>query len=336
MKTITELKQLFEEINKLKSKAPMNTSQFCSALIDSDDDEYMELHYSLLARKDKYFRPDLKMFFGFRQSKEKVHYFLKDKLTGLTDKELINDINEILNDINYCSLEDLVQWLDDLKSGKRNDKNQFVWTIMKSPFVAYHYHLIFDKTLEDSFRKKMKARFSEHGEEGELLLLSKLEENEDTYFQAEIIFLLGLIKGKHKHKTLEYARQYSQSENDYTRDRALIVLGWIGEMKDTEILLLHLLNDTDVNCRAWSASSYMQMWFRQESDEIKEKAFRAYRKALERETDYFVITTILDAIREIQKTKLGISQTALDNLEIEKINTAKVKAIRLLDKIQAN
>lgn len=334
--TITELKQLFEEINKLKSKAPMNTSQFCSALIESDDDEYMELHYALLAMKKRYFQADLKMFFGFRRSKEKVHYFLKDKLTDLTDKELIDDINEILNDVNYCSLEDLKQWLDDLKSGKRNDKNQFVWAIMKSPFVAYHYHLIFDNSLENNLRIPLKARFSEHGEEGELFLLSQLEENEDTCLQAEIIFLLGLIKGKHKHKTLEYARQYSQSENHYTRDRALIVLGWIGEMKDTEILRQHLLTDTDVNCRAWSASSYMQMWFRQESEELKEKAFNAYRKALEQETEYFVIATILQSIREIQKTKLGISQTALDKLETEKINAAKIKAIRLLDKIQTN
>lgn len=53
-------------------------------------------------------------------------------------------------------------------------------------------------------------------------------------------------------------------------------------------------------------------------------AFKSFQKALEKETDYFVLATIIDATREIGQTKLGISQTALDNLEIEKINIAKV------------
>jgi len=51
MKTIPELKILFEEINKLKSKASMNKSQFCSQLTNSDENEFLEFHFSLLEQK---------------------------------------------------------------------------------------------------------------------------------------------------------------------------------------------------------------------------------------------------------------------------------------------
>ena len=336
MNEIEQLKILFDDINKLKGKSSMNTCQFCSELTKSDDDEYLELHFSLLEEKKKYFQSDLKLYFTFRQNREQVHYFLKGKLQNLSDEQLKNDVIEILDDLSYSSLDDLRQWIDDIKTGIRNDKNQFVYSIMKSPFVEYHYQLLNDPELDEKFRNHLKNRFEEHKEDGELLLLSKLDNNQDADFHAEIIFMLGCIRGKSKAKTLEFARKLSESENDYTRDRALIVLGWVGTIDDTEILEKHLLNDTNVHCRAWSASSYSQMWFRRKSESLKQKAFIACQKALQNESDYFVISVILSAIRDIGNTKLGISQSALDDLDVEKIDIAKTKAIRFLNKATEN
>ncbi|MBT2620081.1 HEAT repeat domain-containing protein [Chryseobacterium sp. ISL-6] len=127
----------------------------------------------------------------------------------------------------------------------------------------------------------------------------KLDDNEDLEFQADIIFLLGKLNKKYKSKILVYARQFTQSNNDYKRDRAIIVLGWIGKGTDTNILENHLLNDTNSNCRAWSASAYMQMWFRKENDFLKTKAFEAYKSALPNESDYFVLSVIFSALREM-------------------------------------
>jgi HEAT repeats len=230
-------------------------------------------------------------------------------------------------------LSEFKNWLKKItEKNIEDEKLKFVWTIMKSPFVEFHYDLLKDKNLDAEFRGNLAFRFNEHGEEAEDLLISKLDNNQDVEFQADIIFLLGKLNKKHKSKTLDYARKFAESETDYKRDRAIIVLGWIGTLKDAEIFRQHLLEDGNSKCRAWSASSFMQMWFKNESEELKQRAFESYKTALPKESDIFVISVILSAIRIMGKTKLGISQTALDELDFEKIEIAKIKAIRFLDK----
>ncbi|WP_299326260.1 hypothetical protein [uncultured Maribacter sp.] len=118
----------------------------------------------------------------------------------------------------------------------------------------------------------------------------------------------------------------------YTRNKAVIVLGWIGKITDTKILEKHILEDPDNEFRAWSASAYMQIWFKRKNETLKTKAFEDYYKALPLEKDYFVLLVILDSIREFGKTKLGISQTALDDLDVDKIEISKIKAINYLKK----
>ncbi|WP_051884677.1 HEAT repeat domain-containing protein [Chryseobacterium luteum] len=335
MKEIAELKILFDEINTLKNKASMNVCQFCSELTDSDDDEYLTFHFSLLEQKKRYFQPNLKLYFSFRQNREKAHYFLKDKLQNMNDEQLKNDIEDILDDINFHTLEELQQWVRDIKNGNRSDTNKLITSVTRSSFVEFHYKLITDRHLDVELRKQLQNKFQEHGEKAEILLLGKLENDEDIDFQAEIIFILGSIseKSKYKNQILAFARKFAESEDDYTRDRAIIVLGWVGTMNDTDILRRHLLEDEHPNCRAWSASSYMQMWFRNKRDALKLKAFEAYKKALDNEKDYFVLSVILSSVQELGKTKLGISQTALDEVDQEKIDTAKTKAMKFLERI---
>ena len=332
MKSVSDLKTLFDQINTLKNKSPINTTQFCSELTQSDDDDYLELHFSFLEQKKRYVQSDLKLFFGFRQNKEKVHYFLKHKLQNLKDEALREDINEILHDIGFYTLEEYKQWIDDIKTEKRNNKNEFVWSIMKSDFVEYHYELLLDNDLDKSFRQSLQNRFDEHKQKGEDLLLNRLETNQESDFQAEIIFMLGIIRGMHKDKTLSFARDFTKSEDTYKRDRAIIVLGWLGTLEDTTILKDHLLYDSNAYCRAWSASSYMQMYSRNKSTKLLKNAFEAYQEALKTEQDTFVLVAILDAIRTIGETKLGISQSSLDAEDFEKITAAKEKAIRFLAK----
>lgn len=95
--------------------------------------------------------------------------------------------------------------------------------------------------------------------------------------------MLGGIsdKSKYKNQIIVFARKFAESEDDYTRDRAIIVLGQVGTLNDTDTLRRDLLEDKNPNCRAYSASSYMQMWFRNKSDTLKLKAFEAYKIALD-------------------------------------------------------
>ena len=343
-KEISELRKLFEEINKLKSKASMNTSQFCSELINLDDDEYLELHFSLLEQKKKYLQSDLKMFFGFRQDREKAHNFLKNKLQNLHDEQLRNDVGEILADINFSTLDDLKQWLEDLKSGKRKDDNEFIWSIMKSPFVEYHYALWKDENLDEKFRHHLGSRFEEHKAKGAELLLSKLDNNKDIEFYPEIIFCLGKLADSsviEKERTLEYARKFANADSDFLRDRAIIVLGWIGNEKDIPLLGEHLLNDTNAKCRTWSATSFMQMYFHKKNKSLVDKALPYLKKAISQETDYYALGCMIDVVKSVTGKNFGLPQSVIDNVDKdkidtedkEKIDTAKAKVERFFKKL---
>ena len=336
MKEISELQKLFEEINKLKSKASMTTSHFCSELTNSDNDDYLELHFSLLEQKKKYFQSDLKLFFTFRQNREKVHNFLKDKLKNLHDEQLQNDVKEILEDLNFCDLEELKQWLKDLKVGKRKDEDKFVWSIMKSPFVEYHYSLWTDETLNEKFRHSLRQRFDEHREKGAELLLSKLDNNEDAEFYPEIIYCLGKLADRpkiEKERTLAYARKFANTDNDYLRDKAIIVLGWIGGIQDISLLGEHLLNDINAKCRTWSATSFMQMYFRRKSQSLVDKALPFLKQAISQETDYFALGCMIDVVKELTGKNFGLPQYAIDNIDAEKIENAKLKVERFFKKL---
>jgi len=241
-------------------------------------------------------------------------------------------------------LPEFKKWLRKIiETNAEEEIQKFVWELMKSPYVEFHYELLKDsrelfkdKNLSDSFRRSLRARFKEHGENAENLLISKLDGNNDGDFHGEIIFMLGVIKGKQKTKTLEFTRKLAENENDYIRERALIVLGWIGATADTKILEKHLLNDTHLKCRAWSASAYMQMWFRNKSDDLKIDIFRSFQKALNAENNFFVLAAIIEALKEIGSQKFGISQAALNDPDKEKIDIAKAKASLFLDKALKN
>ncbi len=82
--------------------------------------------------------------------------------------------------------EDFEKWAKKITEDE-DEQLPFVWEIMASPYVEYHYSLMKDKSLSDGFRSRLRSRFDEHGEIGETLLLSKLENNEDVDFNPEII-----------------------------------------------------------------------------------------------------------------------------------------------------
>ena len=231
------------------------------------------------------------------------------------------------------SLGEFRAWLEEIKNGKRDDELKFADVLGKSEFISYHYDLLFDKNLSDDLRLSLETKFKLHAKAGEDMLLEKLQNATDDETRAKILFMLGAESKFYKGETLKFAREFTKSSDDELRQTALIVLGWLGEREDLSLLRAHLLNDENAKCRAWSASSFMQMWLRKEDKILKKTAFESFQKALETESNAFVLACILDAVRQIGKTKLGISQRALDELNTAEINVAKARAMRFLNKV---
>lgn len=233
-------------------------------------------------------------------------------------------------------LKDFEKWLEKARVDE-DEQLPFVWEIMKSPYVEYHYSLLKDKNLSDEFRRDLSARFDEHGEAGETLLISKLDNNEDVDFHAEIIYILGKISDgrntSQKEKVVDYARKLALSPDACTRNRAIIVLGWIGTMKDIPLLADRLLNDPDEKCRTWSATSFMQMWFRNKSKKLVEEVLPFLRKAIENERDYFALGCMIDVVKELTGKNFALPQYAINNIDKEKIDNAKLKVKRYFEKL---
>ena len=132
---------------------------------------------------------------------------------------------------------------------------------------------------------------------------------------------------------MEYARKFADYDSDNLREKAIIVLGWIGGIEDIPLLGGHLLNDTNAKCRTWSATSFMQMYFRRKSKSLVEKALPILKQAISQETDYFALGCIIDVVRELTGKKFDLPQNAIDNIDTARIEAAKQKAERFFKKL---
>lgn len=233
--------------------------------------------------------------------------------------------------------DDLQQLEKNFKVAQENEaeRMKFVWEIMKTPYTDYYYSLLVSKDIDEQFRSKLWSRFDEQREKGAELLLSKISNNEDTDFHPHIIFCLGKLADKNieKKRTLEFARMFADSTNEHLREKAIIVLGWIGG--DKEILLLgeHLLNDPSILCRTWSATSFMQMYFRKKSQSLVNTVLPYLKQAISQERDYFALGCMINVVKELTGKKFDLPQYAIENGDKERIDNAKLKVLRFFNKL---
>jgi hypothetical protein len=220
------------------------------------------------------------------------------------------------------------------KSKDEDDFLEFVWEIMETPYTEYHYSLIINKNTNKLFKEALWSRFDEHTD-AETFLLDKLDKNFDMEFHGEILFCLGKIidlnNGKQKINVLEYAKEFTKNSNANTREKAIIVLGWLGGNKEIELLGNILLNDTNNKCRAWSASSFMQISFRKKIN--IEKVLPYFYKSIKQEQDNFVVESVINALQEITGKKFGLKKKDMDINNIKAVNNSKIRVLKYFEKL---
>jgi hypothetical protein len=231
-------------------------------------------------------------------------------------------------------LKEFENWYK-IAQNDEDEQMEFVWELMKSPYIEYHYSLIVNKNTSEEFRSDLWSRFDEHGEKGAEFLLSKLDNSKDTDFHPDIIFYLGKLADNkiEKDRTLEYARKFADYDSDILREKSIIVLGWIGGIEDIPLLGEHLLNDTNAKCRTWSATSFMQMYFRKKSKSLVDKVLPILKRAISQETDYFALGCMIDVVKELTGKKFDLPRNAIDNIDTERIEAAKLKVERFFKKL---
>lgn len=206
--------------------------------------------------------------------------------------------------------------------------------------IAYHYELICKDWKEDK-KLNIESSFDRHGSEGIEFLFEQLSKSEDEKIKIFTAFLIAEVLSKLKHREF-YSSFCNQlipilislikTNNNILRRKVIVAFGWVGTSKEINILTQQMFNESDALCRAWSATSLMQMSFhRVDKEIICKKTKTIFAKVIESEKDLYACGIIIEAA-QILFAKKWISSSAVENIELEKIEKARKTAVRFLSK----
>ena len=150
--------------------------------------------------------------------------------------------------------------------------------------IAYHYELIC-KDWEEGKKLNIESSFDRHGSEGIEFLFKQLSKIEDEKIRIFTVFLLAEVLSKLRHKEFYSSfcnqlililKSLLNTNDEFLRRKIIIAFAWVGTSKEIDILTQLMLNDSDALCRAWSATSLMQMSFHRVDKEIICKKTKIY------------------------------------------------------------
>ena len=206
--------------------------------------------------------------------------------------------------------------------------------------IAYHYELICKDWKEDK-KLNIESSFDRHGSEGIEFLFEQLSKSEDEKIKIFTAFLIAEVLSKLKHREfyLSFCNQLIpilisliKTNDNILRRKVIVAFGWVGTSKEINILTQQMFNESDALCRAWSATSLMQMSFhRVDKEIICEKTKNIFIQAIEKEKDLYACGIMIEAA-QILFGKRWISSSALENIELEKIEKARKTAVRFLNR----
>lgn len=206
--------------------------------------------------------------------------------------------------------------------------------------IACHYELICKDWKEDK-KLNIESSFDRHGSEGIEFLFEQLSKSEDEKIKIFTAFLIAEVLSKLKHREF-YSSFCNQlipilislikTNDNILRRKVIVAFGWVGTSKEINILTQQMFNESDALCRAWSATSLMQMSFhRVDKEIICKKTKTIFAKVIESEKDLYACGIIIEAA-QILFAKKWISSSVVENIEFEKIEKARKTAVRFLSK----
>lgn len=212
----------------------------------------------------------------------------------------------------------------------------------ENPDIALHFELYcIDQRNPRSKRAYLEDHFDRHGQEG-MIFLKNMLDNEDEEKSINAAYLMAEFLPKRRWNDKETLRdvlvraliRLSDSESAEVRRKSIIALGWTGDEKVIPLLSEHLINDPDSLCRAWSASSFLQMNGRVENEIMRRETKSVLLECLESEQDVFVCGVAAETVGDIWKKRFGLSGIAVENRDAEAVEKARRRVIRFLNKTE--
>ena len=207
--------------------------------------------------------------------------------------------------------------------------------------IAFHYELIC-KDWEEGKNLRLESSFDKHGAEGLKFLFKQLTQSKDEKISVFTAFLIAEILTKLKYKDfyvyfcdklIPVLASLIETKDNTLRQKVIISFGWVGSSETIDILTRQMLSDNDALCRAWSASSLMQMSFhRVKAETIQKETAKIFARAIEGEKDLYACGIMIEAAQTLFGKK-WLSSSAVENRGISKIEKAGKSAIRFLNKL---
>ena len=228
---------------------------------------------------------------------------------------------------------------------------RFIAELGASSNIEGHFRLIC-RTWKEEKNLRLESSFDRHGEEGLRFLLERLKKTEisDASLQREeaseelreavfTAYLLAEILSQGRHRSyypsyseelLPFLLRFSETEEDFLREKCLIALGWVAGEREIPFLTGKMLEDRDAFCRAWAASSLMQMSFHRVNGAIlQEETKKDFAKAIEEEKDLQASGIMIEAAQTLFSKK-WLSASALEAEDEAQIEKARRSAVRFL------
>ena len=239
-------------------------------------------------------------------------------------------------------MTDLQKRYEELKKQNFPDgeRVKFIADLGASGEIEYHYKLIC-KDRDEGTNLNLSGSFYKHDKEGLEFLFEVLDNEKDENLKVFTAYLMAetLSKLRHRDFYLEFCSRLIpvmtsliEIKDALLRQKIIIALGWIGSLNEIDILTKQMSEDKDSFCRAWSASSLMQMSFHGVDKELlQEKTKPCFALAIAAETDLYACGIMIEAA-QVLFGKKWISQSAVEDVDAEKIEKVRKSAVRFLNK----
>lgn len=221
-----------------------------------------------------------------------------------------------------------------------SERIKFIADLGNSEEIEYHYRLIC-KDRDEETNLNLESSFYKHDKEGLEFLFEVLNNEKDESLKVFTAYLMAetLSKLRHRDFYLEYCNRLIPfitsliaTKDTLLRQKIIIALGWIGSLDEIDILTKQMSEDKDSLCRAWSASSLMQMSFHGVDKELlQEKTKSCFASGIAAETDLYACGIMIEAA-QVLFGKKWISSSAVEDVDAEKIEKARKSAVRFLNK----
>lgn len=204
--------------------------------------------------------------------------------------------------------------------------------------IELHFELV----LEDYKRPRPERWHPEdffrlHREDG-VLYLSRMLTSEDEERAVGAAYLMAELLPRARYRNQEELTgeligalvSLAGSDEPEHRRKCIIALGWVGAEREIPLLREHLKGDPDTLCRAWSASSFLQMSGRVPEDIMKKETRGALIDCIEHENDVFVRGVAVETVQYIWNVKLGLRGSAVEDRNQKTVNRAARRALEYL------